>query len=132
MFRPFGDLVPFFADRRSRASHTLSVIPYYSVEVTRFNNYNAVSQAELNRLLQESGEAKAMWEQKRATNALPGRRGADQLDLQSFKKEEKYANFFDEGTVVTIDKFLKDNGYDFPPNATMSRKIAFVEQDQRA
>ena len=37
---------------------------------------------------------------------------------------------FSEGTLVGIDEFLQQQGYDMPPCTTMAKKLVFVEKEQ--
>lgn len=56
------------------------------------------------------------WEEQREINCNTGggrkRERKEKVDLGSFRREENYAEFFDEGTVVPIQEFLEGKGVD--------------------
>ena len=51
--------------------------------------------------------------------------------MQSFREQEHYADFFQDGTVQTLDEFLAHHGWDPTTFSNDARKARFIEQDGR-
>ena len=50
------------------------------------------------------------------------------MNLESYRREEKYADLFDEGIVEPIDGFLASQGLPLTDFTDLDHKIRFVEQ----
>ena len=71
------------------------------------------------------------WEMHRAQNALPrsGRRKFEAVDMTSFRKEEQYADIWDEGELQDVDSFLTGQGVDIEEFASMDQKLRFIQEE---
>ena len=83
-------------------------------------------------LLQELYET---WEDRRSANCdtMGGhsRSKQVQVDLSTYRKEEDFAEFFDEGEVVPIWDFLSSKGIDPTKIGSEAKQRKFVEEDSR-
>lgn len=81
-------------------------------------------------------DALEKWEEKRAAateSCATNRKRPEKVDLSTYKREEEYADFFDEGTVVPISEFLEGLDLDFSLLSklnTEAKQRRFVEEDR--
>ena len=115
---------------------------YQSWIVYLSSNLNPVRNAKLDHehdaccrrttLLQELYET---WEDRRSANCdtMGGhsRSKQVQVDLSTYRKEEDFAEFFDEGEVVPIWDFLSSKGIDPTKIGSEAKQRKFVEEDSR-
>ena len=79
-------------------------------------------------------EIKEGWEMNRRNACKPlegGRRVrkyGPKVDLTSWRKESKYADFFHEGRVLTLSNFLKEKGFDPRRIGNQEQQRAFIEK----
>lgn len=57
------------------------------------------------------------------------RRNNEKYDVTTFKREEKFAEFWDEGKVMPLQQFLKENDVDLSVYNTEWKQQKFVEED---
>ena len=73
-------------------------------------------------------DAKQAWEKKRTVNAAPtsGRRRYEAIDVKSFRRHEAYADFYDEGDVMPVDDWLREQNCDPSQFCNEESKVQFV------
>ena len=75
------------------------------------------------------------WERNRVQNCKPLEPGrklrkyGPKIDLSTWREESRYADFFDEGRVLTVPKFLQEQGYNPRTIGNAGQQKAFVQQD---
>ena len=71
------------------------------------------------------------WEEKRTENSQPcaGRRSYEKIDLTSYRKEEDFAEIWQEGDCLTLDAFLTSRGFCPDDFSSLQQKKKFIEQD---
>lgn len=78
-------------------------------------------------------DAYEKWEEKRIENCDTcngsKRTKHEKVDLSTFRREEDFAEFFDEGSVMPIAEFLSSKGIDPTKFATESKQRRFVEEE---
>ncbi len=57
------------------------------------------------------------------------RRSSEKIDVNTFKKEEKFAEFWDEGKVKPLKEFLAEKNIDLNQYNTEAKQQRFVEED---
>ncbi len=73
-----------------------------------------------------------IWEAKRyqvCQEAPARRRNNEKYDVTTFKREEKFAEFWDEGKVMPLQQFLKEKDVDLSVYNTEAKQQKFVEED---
>lgn len=53
----------------------------------------------------------------------------DQLDLSTYRKEEEFAEFYDEGTVLPLAQFLESQSIDPVKIGSEAKQRRFIEED---
>ena len=77
-------------------------------------------------------DALQKWEEQRSLacdSSTGNRREHEQFDLATYRREEEYAEFFDEGTVLPLGEFLTSQGFDPAKIGSESKQRRFVEED---
>lgn len=72
------------------------------------------------------------WEEKRAENCIPAddgrKRKYEKVDLNTYRNEEDFAEFYDEGEILPVPDFLASKGYDPSTIGAEDMQIRFIEQ----
>ena len=74
-------------------------------------------------------DALEKWEEQRSLacdSSTGNRRKHEQFDLATYRREEEYAEFFDEGTVLPLGEFLTSQGFDPAKIGSESKQRRFV------
>ena len=51
------------------------------------------------------------------------------VDLKTYKKEEEYADFYQDGDVYSPLEFLVKNGYDVKKIGNEEKQVEFIQED---
>ena len=51
------------------------------------------------------------------------------VDLKTYKKEEEYADFYQDGEVYSPLEFLVNNGYDAKKIGNEEKQVEFIQED---
>ncbi|CAE7290403.1 unnamed protein product [Symbiodinium microadriaticum] len=102
-----------------------------SSKVTRAKCFPDMTQDELERIKAESEELKKLWEEKRgcSCSGTSQKRRLSAVDLTTYKKEEQYTNFYQEGEVYTPSEFLLKKGYDPKRIGNEKKQIEFLNKE---
>ena len=83
--------------------------------------------------LVRSQDALEKWEECRAINCDTrgghNRAKKEQVNLASFRREEEYADFYDEGTVTPLGDFLVSKGFDPERIGAEAKQRRLVEEE---
>ena len=84
-------------------------------------------------LLVGSQDAHEKWEECRTANCDTRgghkREKKEQVNLATFRREEEYADFFDEGTITPLAEFLVSKGIDPDKIGNDVKQRRFVEEE---
>ena len=79
-------------------------------------------------------DLRAAWEINRANNCKPLEAGrklrkyGPRVELASYRDEQRYADFYHEGRVLSVPNFLREKGYDPAEIGNAAQQKQFVEQ----
>ena len=73
--------------------------------------------------MQEFG---AKWEMARAKNCLPGRKQYEKFNMTTYRNQETFTEFWDEGVFVPMDTFLESQGFNLDCFTDQASKLALL------
>ena len=78
-------------------------------------------------------ELNVKWEDQRTCNCNPlpeGRkRKYTQVELESYQKEENFAEFYNRARILPVKEFLVEQGYDVSTMGSPNDMVKFIQED---
>ena len=74
------------------------------------------------------------WETQRTNNCRPLEAGRKlrkyaKVDMTAYREQQDFAEFYNEGVVLTLPEFLASRGFDPTDFSSEARMKAFIEKD---